>query len=242
MKYLSFANRIVRDVLFEILIVIIDLSGSMNTKDWKPSRKAGAVKANRELIKVKFERYPQDRIGIIGFGSYARVLHDPIEVSRGAESLQKALADLPTMGGTDFGEALDLAESCLFEESRPAAWSPSYKKATGFLSRLLYDPPVRRSDAIAERSAENQGLKRIIMLSDGDYNEGGSPLKKARRLRDAGVVIDCVGIASREDVKDETLKQIASRNPDGSIRYCFIGDQQDLIRKYETLAHHIRPV
>jgi len=43
-------------------------------------------------------------------------------------------------------------------------------------------------------------------------------------------------------VDESRLKKIASCNPDGSIRYCFIGDQQDLIRKYESLAHHIRPV
>jgi hypothetical protein len=79
------------------------------------------------------------------------------------------------------------------------------------------------------------------MLTDGDYNEGGSPLHMARRLQESGVVIDCIGIAARNSVKEENLKQIASRNPDGSIRYCFIGDQQDLIRKYESLAHHIRP-
>ena len=80
-------------------------------------------------------------------------------------------------------------------------------------------------------------------MTDGDYNVGGSPLRVAQRLKKAGVTIDCIGIGgSEEEVEEEKLKTIASRNPDGSIRYCFIGDQQQLIRKYESLAHHIRPV
>ena len=122
-----------------------------------------------------------------------------------------------------------------------ATWQPGDKKITGFLSRLLYDQPVRQSNAIADSASDDHSLKRIILLTDGDYNEGGSPLSIAHRLQHAGVVIDCIGIASREAVREDKLKPIASRNPDGSIRYCFIGDQQDLIRKYENLAHHIRP-
>jgi hypothetical protein len=55
------------------------------------------------------------------------------------------------------------------------------------------------------------------------------------------VIIDCIGIGgSPKDVDEKLLKEIASRNHDGSIRYCFIGDQQQLLRKYENLAHHIK--
>jgi hypothetical protein len=79
------------------------------------------------------------------------------------------------------------------------------------------------------------------MLSDGGYNEGGSPFKVAQRLKDAGVIIDAIGIGKREDINEEAMKRIASCNPDGTVRYCWIGDQQNLIRKYESLAHHIRP-
>ena len=52
----------------------------------------------------------------------------------------------------------------------------------------------------------------------------------------------CEDVCRRKDVDEAILKKIASRNTDGSIRYCFIGDQQTLIKKYETLAKHIRPV
>ena len=81
------------------------------------------------------------------------------------------------------------------------------------------------------------------MLTDGEHNGSESPQPVADRLKNAGVVIDCIGIGGTPaDVDEQMLKTIASHNPDGTIRYCFIGDQQALIRKYETLARHIRPV
>lgn len=88
----------------------------------------------------------------------------------------------------------------------------------------------------------NRTLKRIILLTDGEHNTGSCPLKVASRLKSAGVVIDCIGIGgSPHDVDEKLLKSIASRNPNGSIRYCFIGDKHLLLKKYESLARHIRP-
>jgi Mg-chelatase subunit ChlD len=242
MKYLNFANRVIRGILLEILIIIIDLSGSMDAKDWKPSRKAGAIKANKELVKTEAQYHPQDKVGIIGFGTDAEILHEPVCLSQGAGSLLNALSTLPDMGYTNFKAALQLAEACLSGRPVAAGRNAGSGVVSGFLSWLLYDKPLRASNYIRETLSNDNCLRRIIMLTDGDYNEGGSPLKVARRLKDAGVVIDCIGIGgSPTDVKEENLKEIASRNADGSVRYCFIGDQQQLIRKYESLAHHIRP-
>ena len=79
------------------------------------------------------------------------------------------------------------------------------------------------------------------MLTDGEHLGDENPVTIAARLKKAGVIIDCIGIGgSPKDVDEKLLKQIASRNPDRSIRYCFIGDQQELIRKYQSLAQHIR--
>ena len=79
------------------------------------------------------------------------------------------------------------------------------------------------------------------MLTDGEHLGDENPVTIAARLKKAGVIIDCIGIGgSPKDVDEKLLKQIASRNSDGSVRYCFIGDQQELIRKYQSLAQHIR--
>ena len=243
MKYLNFANRVLTSILLEIVIVIIDLSGSMNLKDWKPSRKAGAVKANKELIKVKAQNYPNDQIGIVIFGTDAELLHEPVNLANGSKSLLRSLTRLPDMGYTNIAAALELAENCLFGKPKSNIKKTVKNKATGFLSWLFYDQPYKQSHHISENISSNNCLRRIILLTDGDYNEGDSPMPIARRLKDKGVMIDCIGIGgSPAEVNEADLKEIASRNPDDdSVRYCFVGDQQDLIRKYESLAHHIRP-
>lgn len=243
MKYLSFANRVLSDILSEILIMIIDLSASMDTQDWKPSRKAGAIEANKELIRVKAQYHPQDKVGIIGFGTKAEILHEPVCAADSAGSLCQALKNPPSMGTTNFTAALELAETCLFGNTAVLKKYNRGKGLSRFFSELLYGPVQQSSDCIKESSATTETANRIILLTDGHHWDGPSPLRIAQRLKSAGVIVDCIGIGgSPTDVDESRLKKIASCNPDGSIRYCFIGDQQDLIRKYESLAHHIRPV
>ena len=56
-------------------------------------------------------------------------------------------------------------------------------------------------------------------------------------------VIDCIGVGGEPNaVDDKRLRNIVSRNDDGSIQYCFIGNQQKLIKKYKTFAKHLQPV
>ena len=231
MKYLNFANSIHQDRT-ETLITLIDVSPSMEEEDWKPTRLAGAIQANEELLKAKMKNHPRDKVGIIGFGGEARLLHAPVCLEEGLRSLQRALKNPWTSSGTNFTAALTLAEICLF--------GATPKQEGSLLSRMLSEIFC---EPTPNKPQNKKGRKRIIMLTDGEYNLGGSPLKIATRIKTAGVIIDCIGIGGGpEKVDEKLLKQIASVNPDGSIRYCFIGDQQQLLQEYQTLARHIRAI
>ena len=235
MRYLDFANYGQSNEIPETLLTLIDLSPSMEEDDWKPTRKAGAIKANKELLKIKLKHHPEDEMGIIGFGGKAKLLHRPVSLANGVDSLQKAIRNPRASWGTNFTAALKLAETCFFSKS-PKARANSFSR---MLSKLLLEPDGNEPKATKSRKT----VKRIIMLTDGEYNEGGSPLQVVSRLKKAGAIIDCIGIGgSPKDVDERLLKKIASRNTDGSVRYCFIGDQQQLLRKYQTLARHIQAV
>lgn len=238
MKYLNFANPVSGNGKPEFLMTLIDLSPSMDDDDWKPTRKAGAIAANTELIKAKAKCHPQDKLGIIGFSRHARLLHDPVCLRNGTESLLRVLENPSGGYSTNFTDALELAESCLFDVKRKPANKFFSKMLTGLIYEADQDPVVP-TNPFGNGAGE---LKRIILLTDGEHNTGSCPLKVASRLKNAGVLIDCIGIGGTPtDVDEQLLNTIASRNSDGTIRYCFIGDQQALIRKYETLARHIRP-
>lgn len=238
MRYLNLANRISNNNSLEFLISLIDLSPSMDDDDWKPTRKAGAVKANIDLMELKARHHPQDKACIIGFGGDAQILYHPTLLSGGIKGIKNALKHTPESYGTNFTAALELAERCFFARNNSSVKSGSNNSFLKTLSDIFCEPA-----SYSDIDVDSKTLRRIIMLTDGEHNGGGSPVNIAKRLKNAGVVIDCIGIGgSPADVDEKLLKQIASQNPDGSIRYCFIGDQQQLIRKYQSLAQHIRPV
>ncbi|MCK5795247.1 MAG: VWA domain-containing protein [Anaerolineales bacterium] len=235
MKYTGFANRINSNQTAETLLTLIDLSPSMEINDWLPSRLAGAIIANKELINNKLKSFPQDRMGIIGFSGNAKVLHSPVCLGSDSESLKRSLENPVGSGGTNFTAALNLAEECFANKTSQSKGN----FVSNMLAELFFETKAKNPGY----SAGDNSLKRIILLTDGEHNYGGSPESVASRLKKTGVIIDCIGIGGTpEDVDEALLKKIASRNPDGSIRYCFIGDQDQLIRKYESLATHIMPV
>ena len=243
MKYLNFANPVSGNGKPEFLMTLIDLSPSMDEADWKPSRREGAIKANIELIELKAKYHPQDTVGVIGFGSHAKLLHRSVKIGDNSKSVRDSLKKTPSPSGTNFTAALQMAEDCLFGKNNPVISNCFKKSLKRTLAELFYEPNPRDIRTIKGNCAVDGITRRIVMLTDGEHNGSESPQPVADRLKNAGVVIDCIGIGGTPtDVDEQLLNTIASRNSDGTIRYCFIGDQQALIRKYETLARHIRPV
>ncbi len=233
MSYLHSANSI-QSKRPETVMSLIDLSPSMEEEDWKPNRLAGAIKANTRLMEIKAARHPHDRMGLIGFWEKATVLHSPVSPVTHFNNLRNALKNADGGYGTNFTAALELAEKHLPNSSG----IPS----GGLLSKMLADI-FCETDGFANGRSDSGHLKRIILLTDGDHNQGGNPVNTANRLKKAGVIIDCIGIGgSPRDVNETLLKQIASQNPDGSPRYWFIGDQEKLVKTYESLARHIQVI
>jgi len=243
MKYLNFANSVSGNGQLEFLMTLIDLSPSMEDDDWKPSRKAGAIRANIELIKLKARHHPLDMAGVIGFGSYAELLHDPVKLANGARSICDSLKHIPDPNGTNFTAALKMAEDCFIGKLKPLKNYIARSALIRAFSELFYEPDQHILGSTRELCTNKGITRRIILLTDGKHNDFSNPEKVADRLKNEGVIIDCIGIGGTpKDVDEKLLKKIASRDPDGSIRYCFIGDQQKLLRKYRTLAQHIRAI
>lgn len=168
-------------------------------------------------------------------------MHKPVKLAEATASLIAAVNSAHGGYSTNFTAALEMAKSCFLGKH-----IPTYNNGCKSLSQMIkgfFFEQQDHSDLRAELHNKGNILRRIIMLTDGDHNCSGCPVDVARDLKKSGVIIDCIGIGgSPKDVNEELLKEIASRNPDGSVRYCFIGDQAQLLRKYESLAHHLRAV
>lgn len=81
-------------------------------------------------------------------------------------------------------------------------------------------------------------IDRIILLTDGRHCHGCLPLPIAERLKEAGVQINCIGIAGNRLAIDELLlRQIASTDElTGTPRYRFIKDRGALQKHFQELA------
>lgn len=74
---------------------------------------------------------------------------------------------------------------------------------------------------------------RIALLTDG---HGGNPVKTGRRLREAGVLIDVIGVAGEPAaVAEAELRKVASV-VNGVSRYRFIGNRAELLQHFKTIA------
>ena len=81
----------------------------------------------------------------------------------------------------------------------------------------------------------------VVLLTDGQ-NTGKEPDKLAERLKQFAIV-ECVGIGgSPRDVDEPLLRKIASAYPDGSKRYHWIGQKEQLVKHFHKLAGGIRRV
>lgn len=234
MKYLNCANHVNSDNQPETLITMIDMSGSMEEKDIKPSRIIAAINANQEIIKVKQKHHSNDNFGVISFQNTAKFSLLP--TTPGAiNDLKQKINESGLIPGTDFTAPLQLAYE-YFSRKPKSVVKKSFSK---MISSLLFEPTPEPS----QETTEIDTVKRIILLTDGEHLGDSNPNDIATKLKEMGVIIDCIGIGGcPENVDEKLLKQIASRNPDGSIRYCFIGDHYKLLQKYRTLARHITTV
>ncbi len=233
MKYLNMANPVQFDRR-ETLFTILDLSGSMYADDIKPNRKEAAIKANKTIVKEKQKSYPDDKIGVICFERTAKLSLTPT-YARNIGDIGKVIDDAGLTEGTDFTTPLTLAYNYFADKQIILNKNPIKK----MLSLIFFE----QGDSFVASHNNDNTTKRIILLTDGEHLGSSNPVNIADKLKAIGVVIDCIGIGgSPKDVDEELLKQIASRNPDGSIRYCFIGDEDKLLQKYSSLAHHIRAV
>lgn len=76
--------------------------------------------------------------------------------------------------------------------------------------------------------------RRILLLTDG---QGGRPLPWATHLKNAGVLLEVMGVGGDASAVDERLlRQVATTDVNGVVHYRFFRDTEHLVAHYESLA------
>ncbi len=159
------------------LVLLIDVSGSMNAPDKLP-----LVKDSMRLLVDNLK--PDDTVGIVVYAGAAGLVLPPTRVSE-KEKILEAIARL-TPGGSTAG-------------------------ADGI--RLAYD--------LAERSFRKNGVNRILLATDGDFNVGIDSTNELKgfveRKRERGVFLSVLGFG-QGNYRDE-LAQALAQNGNGVAAY-----------------------
>jgi len=222
------------------VLLVMDVSGSMNAEDVEPTRMAAAQLAGKTLVEALPEGF---RIGLITFSTGTRTLVEP---TTDRELVNNALDSLVPNGGTAMGDAIVHAvESARLLQNDGVLSSTS--------SVTPSSTPDRRNERAAGDEAEDEPVI-IILLSDG-FNTAGStdPLDATESAIEAGLPIFTIALGTPDGVAlvtdsqgrqrtvrvppdEETLAEIAELT---EARFFSAPTAEELQSVYEDLGSKI---
>jgi Ca-activated chloride channel family protein len=157
------------------VILVIDVSRSMQARDVKPNRIGAAQAAVRTFL----DRVPKRlRIGLIAFAGEPAVATPPTTDHRLVREALATIQWFPSFGGTAIGDAL--AEAVRVGQQA-----------------VLGDDGNLASVTAAAPTTSARGLVSILFLSDGAQTRGVlEPLQGAERARAAGIPVYTVALGT----------------------------------------------
>ncbi|HKC22069.1 MAG TPA: VWA domain-containing protein [Gaiellaceae bacterium] len=157
------------------VILVVDVSRSMESKDVKPSRIGAATAAVRLFLKKVPDRL---QVGLIAFAGDPAVAAPPTTDHSLVRQALDTLEWYPSFGGTAIGDAL--AEAVRLGEQAVGAGNGNLASVTA--------PPAKSS---------THGLVSILFLSDGAQTRGTLlPLEGADRAKAAGIPVYTVALGT----------------------------------------------
>jgi Ca-activated chloride channel family protein len=216
-----------------VVILAIDVSGSMQAEDLKPNR----IEAAKEAAKAFVARQGEDvSVGIVSFAGDASLVQSP---TTDHDLVIKAIDRLRTQRATAIGRGLLTSLDAIFEndeEIPPSVQALQRLEQTGGQGPMPSRPPGGTLNAPAT----------IILLSDGQNNQFPAPLQIIGEAISRGIRVYTVGVGSAEGtilrlqgrqirtrLDEATLKQIAELT---EAEYYNASNSADLREVYEKLS------
>jgi Ca-activated chloride channel family protein len=235
------------------VILTMDVSGSMRANDLEPSRLEAAKAAARAFVD---KQPPGVRVGVVSFSDSAFVVQAPTSDKL---AVVAAINRLSTQRSTAIGRALLTSVDAIFEETdaesamggNPYGSSYGGRNQPGFggsqrgQTALPTPTPVPMPSPTPMPKGEYQPAI-VVLLSDGQSNQGPRPLDVVQQVADRGIRVYTVGIGTqqgavvsnqgrsmRASLDEVTLQRIAEAT-DGE--YFTANTAEDLQTIYENLS------
>ena len=241
-----------------IVMLTMDVSGSMRANDVNPSRIIAAQNAAKQYIKDQ----PKDvHIGIVAFASTALLVQFP---TQDRTALDAAIDRFELQRGTAVGSGILVSLSTLFpnedfpnvNSSRFGGFGNRYGGGNygGYNAGAALDPgrpPLGSKPPKTHVPVEPGSYKNavIILLTDGQTNAGYDPVEAARIAANYGVrvytvgfgttrgdVVGFGGFSGRTQLDEDALKKIADMTKG---RYFHAASADELKAVYSVLSKQL---
>src|SRR5829696_4408975 len=156
------------------VMLVIDVSGSMNADDVEPTRMEAAERAASRFLDRLPERF---QVGLVVFSSEAETLVPP---TTDREAVRSALDTLNANGGTAMGDGLARALDVI-----EAARQEATGGGNGGGPPTTVDPGATPAPTTPDPNAQQPAVPPAVtlLLSDGANSAGGDPFIQAERAR-----------------------------------------------------------
>ena len=224
----------------EVVMLAIDVSGSMRATDVEPNRLVAAQAAAKTFVE---EQPRSTRIGVVAFAATALVVQHP---TQNREDILAAIDRLQLQRGTAVGSGIIVSLAAIFPNAGITLDSvgDNAKKAA-LKGYSIEDPKKAAKEPFKPVAPGSHTSAAIILLTDGQRTTGPDPIEAARLAADRGIRIFTVGIGTpdgeimgfegwrmRVRLDEETLKSVSSMTHG---QYFYAGNAADLKKVYRTL-------
>jgi Ca-activated chloride channel homolog len=166
------------------IVLVMDVSGSMNATDVQPTRLVSSQRAATTFIEQLPEKF---RVGIVSFASTAQTLTRP---TTDRAAVYEAVASLHAEGATAMGDGIERA----LDVKRPPTMPST-------------DTAARQAPAPPQGNGADAPLV-VLLLSDGANTQGRTqPMEAAAHAKSLGVPVFTIALGTdggMVDVPDET--------------------------------------
>jgi Ca-activated chloride channel family protein len=228
-----------------VVILAIDVSGSMRAQDIQPSRIEAAKIAAMDFIS---KQEPSTRIGVVAFSGNAALVQPPTTDHKSAAEAVDRLTLGPRTG---IGNAILASVDAIYEALDKTSDSPVSKPTPPSSTSRGSPTPTPRPVAPGFHVPAI-----VVLLTDGQSNAGVLPVDAAQIAADRGVRIFTVGVGTtggatiggggfggpggpggggggfRTSLDENTLREVARIT---DAKYFYAKDEADLREIYSTL-------
>ncbi len=221
----------------DVVILAMDVSGSMRATDVEPNRLVASQNAAKAFIA---EQPMTTRIGIVSFAGTAALVQPP---TQNREDLVAAIDRFQLQRATAIGSGIIVSLAAIF----PDAGIDISQLTSGRDQRALPIDAAKKADKPPHQPVPpgSYASAAIILLTDGQRTTGPDPLDAAKMAADRGVRVFTVGVGTpqgevigfegwsmRVRLDEDTLKKIAGITQG---EYFYAGTAVDLKKIYQNL-------